>query len=311
MKILIGYDGSECADASIDDLRRAGLPERAEVQILSVAETWLPPQSSGKAVDEVEEVASVSAILAPMYAKAKRAMQEAEALAQRARTRVSALFPSWTVTATASYGSPAWELVFACDNWQPDLVVVGSQGRSAVGRLVLGSVSQVVVTEAPCSVRVARGRIEEPDTPIRIVLGVDGSVPSENAVREVAQRAWPASSEVKLIVVDDAVSAALVVEDYPQPEDADREDLIHGRAKKILANNTAILRDLSSLEVSTEIIEGNPKHELVRAAEEWRADCIFVGSAGSSNTRRRFVLGSVAAAVASRAHCSVEVVRKK
>jgi len=27
MKILIGYDGSHCADAALDDLRRAGLPE--------------------------------------------------------------------------------------------------------------------------------------------------------------------------------------------------------------------------------------------------------------------------------------------
>jgi hypothetical protein len=29
MRILIGYDGSECADAAIDDLRRAGLPREA------------------------------------------------------------------------------------------------------------------------------------------------------------------------------------------------------------------------------------------------------------------------------------------
>jgi len=35
----------------------------------------------------------------------------------------------------------------------------------------------------------------------------------------------------------------------------------------------------------------------------------FVGSAGFSNRLERFVLGSVSAAVAARAHCSVEVVR--
>jgi len=40
-------------------------------------------------------------------------------------------------------------------------------------------------------------------------------------------------------------------------------------------------------------------------------DCIFVGSAGFSNRLKRFVLGSVSAAVAARAHCSVEVVRPK
>ena len=56
--------------------------------------------------------------------------------------------------------------------------------------------------------------------------------------------------------------------------------------------------------------EGDPKRELCKAAEEWGADCIFVGSAGFSNRFERFVLGSVSAAVAARAHCSVEVVRK-
>ena len=42
----------------------------------------------------------------------------------------------------------------------PDLIVVGSHGRSALGRFMLGSVSQKVVTEAHCSVRVARGRAQ-------------------------------------------------------------------------------------------------------------------------------------------------------
>ncbi|MCA1575337.1 MAG: universal stress protein [Acidobacteria bacterium] len=41
------------------------------------------------------------------------------------------------------------------------------------------------------------------------------------------------------------------------------------------------------------------------------ANCIFVGSTGFSNRLERFLLGSVSAAVANRAECSVEVVRKK
>ena len=43
MKILIAYDGSECAEAALDDLSQAGLPGTGEVHILSVAEVWLPP----------------------------------------------------------------------------------------------------------------------------------------------------------------------------------------------------------------------------------------------------------------------------
>jgi len=43
MKILIGYEGSECADAALRDLERAGLPAEADVLVMTVAEVFLPP----------------------------------------------------------------------------------------------------------------------------------------------------------------------------------------------------------------------------------------------------------------------------
>ena len=41
-KILIAYDGSASADAALEDLRRAGLPDELDATVLSVAEVWLP-----------------------------------------------------------------------------------------------------------------------------------------------------------------------------------------------------------------------------------------------------------------------------
>ncbi len=43
MKVLIAYDGSKCSEAALDDLTHAGLPEKGEVLVMSVAEVWLPP----------------------------------------------------------------------------------------------------------------------------------------------------------------------------------------------------------------------------------------------------------------------------
>jgi nucleotide-binding universal stress UspA family protein len=43
--------------------------------------------------------------------------------------------------------------------------------------------------------------------------------------------------------------------------------------------------------------------------EQLAADCIFIGYQGHS-ALDRFLLGSISAAVAARAHCSVEVVRQ-
>jgi nucleotide-binding universal stress UspA family protein len=311
MKVLIAYDGSDCAEAALDDLQRAGLASAAEALVLSVTEVSLPPPppSSYEIVEQARAV-HVPADIKRVYARGSLAIQEAQALAERGAARLRANFPGWEVSADASVGSPAWELVARADAWKPDLIVVGSHGHSALGRFVLGSVSQRVLAEARCSVRVARGRVEEPDTPVRIVVGVDGSDGSEAAVREVASRFWPLKSEVHVIAVNDPLTPTLVGHLIPpvaktieEINQIDREDL-----RKILAKYAELLRP-AELTVTTEVCEGSPKRALPEAAEGWGADCIFVGSVGFSNRFERFVLGSVSAAVAARAHCSVEVVR--
>lgn len=313
MKILIGYDGSECADAALDDLTQAGLPPAGEVHILSVAEVWLPPPPpSSYEIIEGARNATSPAELQRDFAKRGAAAKTELALAERARDRVQSRFPNWKVTADSSCGSAAWELVAKADEWKPDLIVVGSHGRTALGRFVLGSVSQRVLTEAKCSVRIARGRVEEPDSPVRIIVGTDGSPASDEALRVVAARKWPAQSEVKVILVDDPLAPEFLGKIIPPLEKALEEDRTEERAwvEKISAHSVDILR-ASEIKVTCAVREGDPKRELCKAAEEWGASSIFVGSAGFSNRLERFVLGSVSAAVAARAHCSVEVVRKK
>ena len=312
MKVLIGYDGSECADAALDDLIQAGMPPTGEAHILSVAEVWLPPPppSAYEIIEEARHAQSPSELQRD-YAKRCPAAQKALALAKRAQDRVQTNFPKWHVTADSSCGSAAWELVAKADEWKPDLIVVGSHGRNVLGRFVLGSVSQRVMTEALCSVRIARGRVDEPNSPVRIMVGTDGSPASEEALRAVATRAWPARSEVRVILVDDPLAPDFLGKIIPPIEKMIEEDRQQERAwvEKISKQSLDILRR-GSLNVTCAVREGDPKRELPKAAEDWGADCIFVGSAGFSNRFERFVLGSVSAAVAARAHCSVEVVRK-
>jgi nucleotide-binding universal stress UspA family protein len=64
----------------------------------------------------------------------------------------------------------------------------------------------------------------------------------------------------------------------------------------------------SGLTVSFSIGAGDPRQEIVREAVAWGANSIFVGARGLTRTER-FLLGSVSGAVASRARCSVEIVR--
>lgn len=296
MKLLIAYDGSEGSDTAIDELLRGGLPAEAEALVASIAEVWLPPP------DEVPEdifPPNVPVAIKLAHQRAERMIEEATALAKRGSERVQSIFPRWSVSYEAMSGSPAFELLNRGREWKPDLIVVGSKGHTALGRFVLGSVSQKVLTEAQTSVRVGRQPTGSGASAERIVVGVDGSPGSQVAVRVVATRLWSPGSEVRVVVAYDPGIDELIEAGDTQAEAfaaAAVKELLGGLAEK-------------SVTVSYVVEPGDPKRVLVAQAEGFGADCIFTGASGFSNRFERFVLGSVCAAVAARAHCSVEVVR--
>lgn len=306
MKVLIGYDGSACADAALDDLRQAGLPEQGDAVVMSVAEVWLPPSTIEEA--PIGKDTEAPPRLKLSYEKQLRAVGDAEMLAARAASRLRANFPDWEVTPEASWGSPAWELIFKADSWKPDLIVVGSQGRSALGRFVMGSVSQRVLAETTCSVRVARGRVEEP-SPVRIIVGFDGSAGAAAAIRFAAARKWPPQSEARVVLVDDPIEPSLI-DASPVQYSITSLDLEYRERVTKLVDDAARQLNSENLAATGLVQEGDPRRVIVNLAEELGANCIFVGSTGFSNRLERFLIGSVSSAIAARAHCSVEVVRQ-
>ncbi len=309
-KIMIAYDGSECANTAIDDLRRAGLPKQAEALIVSVAEVWLPPPD--KEDSENIAVAPTPAAVKRMWARRGKIVEQAKELAERASKRVRYNFPDWTVKCEALTGSPAWELLRLDREWEPDLIVVGSHGRTAIARFALGSVSQTVLSEAGCSVRIARGKTPVGEPPQRLVVGVDGSSGSLLAVKQVGLRHWKVGSAAQILVVNDPFMPALVGSALPPVADAlgEANDETRAWADKISERATQELEG-TSLTVSTAIEAGDPKRVLVSYAEDSESDVVFLGSTGLSSRAERILLGSVSAAVAARAPCSVEVVRDR
>jgi nucleotide-binding universal stress UspA family protein len=313
MKILIAYDGSAGADIAIDGLRRAGLPgEGVEALVVSVAEVWLPPPSRNDVPEDTDPVQAPPG-LERAREHAQTIMTDTEVLAERGTKRVRSVCPGWNVSPKVVSGSPAFELLNSANEWQPQLIVVGWHGHTALGRFVLGSVSQKVLTEAPMSVRIGRHTTGVGDSSQRIIVGVDGSPGSHTAVSAVAERKWSPGSEVRIVVAEDLMKAFPVSLLVPQVRNFVDEVNVeeHTQAEKMA---TEALRQLRagldrSVTLSSIVDSGDPKQVLVRHAEEFGADCIFTGATGFSNRIERFVLGSVSAAVAARAHCSVEVVR--
>ena len=309
MKVLIAYDGSKDSEAAIDDLRFCGLPAAGSAEVISVAEVWLPPP--GSLEDESEPQPSyIEEILQDCRRKGEKAVAEAEMLAKFAAGRVRTALPNWEVTSIASYGSPGWEIVNEAENFGADLVLVGAQGHTLLSRVVLGSISQKVLTESHCSVRVGRGKIDLDSGPSRIIIGFDASRGAQVAVEVVAARDWSAGTEVRLITVTEPIVPTTIGR-FVMPLNAvvneinvAERTLVEGAATKALEKLTS-----RGLDASFSIRAGNPKHFLPDEAERWGADSIFVGANAWGSRFERFLIGSTSAAVAARAHCSVEVVR--
>jgi len=51
-------------------------------------------------------------------------------------------------------------IVEAAEEWDADMIVVGSHGHGFWGRLALGSVSDAVIHQAPCSVLIAKAPLD-------------------------------------------------------------------------------------------------------------------------------------------------------
>jgi nucleotide-binding universal stress UspA family protein len=292
--IVIAYDGSEGSDAIFNEFPYAGLPAQLEAHVLAVAEAWpiaglLPPVPSG-------------------VAEKADAMSREDALAEQGAARLRAVFPAWKVVAAGLAGSVARAIVQRAEEVSADLIFIGSHSRSAVGRFFLGSVSQKVASEAKCSVRICRPRSQTGAAP-RLLVAVDGSSASQAAARCVAERTWPAGTGVALVnVMEPPLRAGLA--ELPVEDAAEIRRQHETRLHWLETVMTDAQRQFESAGLLAErhSLDGEPKSTLLEWAERWDADCLFIGAAGLHHGHTE-TLGTVASALAVRAHSSVEIVR--
>lgn len=264
----------------IDDLQNAGIPADCHALVVSVAERWLPPPS-------VYEVAT-----APSVARGK---DHAARLATLGATQVSVRHPTWKVEHESHSGSPARVIVQRAKDWNAQLVVVGSLGHNAIERMFIGRVSQKVANEAHCSVRISRGK--RLAGVLRLLLAFDGRPGSEAAAAAIATRTWPKRTQVRLVAATGFNSAPLG--EHGTPDSAPLDGLIVPVAQMLVE---------AGLNVQTAVQEADPKNLIVEEAVRCKSHCIFVGCNDHSIVER-LLLGTVSAALISRAPCSVEVVR--
>jgi len=210
-------------------------------------------------------------------------------------------------------GYPPDEIVRVAEEYQVDLVVTATHGRSGIKRLILGSVAERLMRALPCPSLVVISRDRDSATRAgdgfrikRIMVGCDFSPDSGLALQYALSLAQEFQSELHLVHV---------VESYTEDSSGrvtffrrkSPDTSLRGRLTKQLdrmvpdeARNWCV--------PTTVVLEGRSHEELVRYAAQQGIDMIFLGVRGHG-VIETYLVGSTTDRVARQSPCPVLTAR--
>lgn len=201
--------------------------------------------------------------------------------------------------------SAARALHYLCEEEEPPLLItLGSAHRGPVGRVLLGSVGEGLLSGAPCPIAVAPqgyGQGEKKPGLRRIGAAFDGSSESSAALRTAIGLAERAHASLTVVAVAEppyygeaAAFAFLTVGAYESAEYRETQRLL----------DQAMAEVPKALEAEPRIMQGMPAKLIAEAAHDF--DLLLVGSRGYGPLRRT-LLGSVSAKLMRSAPCPILV----
>lgn len=305
MKLLVAYDTSDASRAALDGLVYAGLPEQVDATVLTITSTDIEP------VVETDAAATDQGHFTPAGPRTQIALDRAFDIASEGVSALQAHFPGWQIRAAAhSARTPAEGILEEIGASAPDLVVVGSHRRSALGRIIHGSVAQRVLADARCSLRIGHTSSRSAERKgVLVTAAFDGSEDSFAAIREIARRAWPEDSAVVIVSVVNPLPEGISIEADDEPasriiewmrrEAAETREAMQDAADLLLSRRLSVFADS---------LEGHPASALLEHADRRKADVIFLGAQGHG-LLERIMLGSVSSSIVAHSRRAVEIVR--
>lgn len=140
----------------------------------------------------------------------------------------------------------------------------------------------------------------------KILIPTDGSEPAAYAVKKGIELAKALSSQVYGIYVID-VSAFT---GYPTEAIWESMRKLMDKEAKQALGTIEKLASSANVKCETQIAEGVPFEEIIKAAKDKGAELIVMGTVGKRGFVNRFLLGSVTEKVVRAASCAVLVIRK-
>ncbi len=182
------------------------------------------------------------------------------------------------------------EILASADERGADLIVMGTTGRSGLGRFLLGSVAEQTLQESSVPVATVHEETALEGAFERVMVPIDGSHSAATALEHAIDLAVETGARLHLVHVSDeatveGVETFDVAETTAAAADTDEVGLepVDDALERIRRS------DLEAVEVS--IPSGRVDQRILASAAMHDADCIVMGTHGETGLRR-YLLGS-------------------
>jgi nucleotide-binding universal stress UspA family protein len=288
MKVLIATDGSLHAEKAARFF--SALPHREPLELLVVAVHYLPEIHGTPAVmetiDDYEEV---------NRARLQQACGKIVSMFDGALVKTNQMVPE---------GHPGETLLDIANNEKAELIVLGAVGHSMLESILLGSVSEFVVTHAKCSVLVVRNTLLDQlhEHPLRICYAYDGSERCRAALNVIGRFDWRPDMRVDMLGI---IRLPTIYSDVPVTIDTSALKVETALALQQASSAATVL----SNNVHTHVRESYHIGEaIVQFCRESDSQIVLCGDTGRGIVSR-FFLGSAARYVLREGSCSVWIGR--
>ncbi|MBC2716095.1 MAG: universal stress protein [Desulfobacteraceae bacterium] len=227
-----------------------------------------------------------------------------------ARSEISRLVGNESIDSQAlvTLGNTTEEIFRLVVEFNADLVITATHGRSGLKRFFLGSVTERLMRTLPCPLLVLRGTEDGSEPKLqrfpfkRILVGCDFSSDSDLAFKNSLSMAQEFESELHMVHVVEPSGYKDLFKIPAEQGDKFKQDLfdmIKGRLKSMVPDEA-----LNWLTLQTHLLVGKPYAEIIRYAEINDIDLIALGIRGHGMVEDLLV-GSTTDRVIRRAPCPV------
>jgi nucleotide-binding universal stress UspA family protein len=306
MKILVAVDPSQHSREAIRFVKSVEWPKKSEIYLMHVIEMkHAPPMMPSGGPSSWDRV--ISQVRGQLVTEAKYFLEQT-----KKEILEESPIPIKTLVVE---GLPGGEILHAVEDYQIDLIILGTRGLSNVKRFLLGSTSDWVLREATCSILLVRGKLSRATTgktAAKVLLATDNSSAALHMVHMLSLLKCKVPPKV---TVANVVGRPAYLEGwYWGKGKAEFQQLAEQLLEKAEKDGASHLEEISqrvkglNLKVDTVLAKGDPAEEIIKLAERVKAKLLLVGSKGFMEGKP-IPLGGVVRKISRYAPCSVLVTR--